>query len=109
MHYDPVPTVAYRQHDRNEIGANKGFRASLARMRGVFVGQFKGWLDLQMAALLASAHLLTPENRKILAHACTMRSGSFIRRIWAWRQIRPYRQTFRGQLGMLMAVLTYRI
>ena len=109
VHYDPVPTVAYRQHDRNEIGANRGFRASLARARAVVAGQFRTWLNLHTAALLASAHLLTPENRKVLADACAMRSASFMCRIKAWRQIRLYRQTFRGQVGLMLAVLTCKI
>jgi glycosyltransferase involved in cell wall biosynthesis len=109
VHYDPVPSLAYRQHDRNQIGANMGFRARLARVQGIFAGQLRAWFNLHAAALLASAHLLTPENRKLLVDACAMRSASFIDRIRAWRQIRLYRQTFCAQLGIIFAVLTSKI
>jgi hypothetical protein len=109
VYYDPVPSLDYRQHDKNQIGANMGFRARLARIHGMFAGQLRGWLDLHTTALLASEHLLTPENRKLLDAACAMRSASFIDRIRACRQIRPYRQTFFGQLGIMFAVLTCKI
>jgi hypothetical protein len=78
-------------------------------LRGVFTGRFKAWLDLHTAALSVSADLLTPENRKVLADACAMRSASFMCRIKAWRQIRLYRQTFRGQLGLMLAILACKI
>ena len=38
---DGEPTVEYRQHDRNELGANEGWRSHLGRIRAVADGRYR--------------------------------------------------------------------
>jgi rhamnosyltransferase len=40
-HIDPTPTLRYRQHGGNEVGANKGWRAKLSRWRQLRDGSFR--------------------------------------------------------------------
>lgn len=35
---DPIPSMEYRQHERNQVGANKGFRSLCARFRMIYEG-----------------------------------------------------------------------
>lgn len=64
---DPRPTVLYRQHSRNLVGAPPSLsargRAALRRGPDVFMGVLRD----NVAALLAQPELLSPEARRILA------------------------------------------
>lgn len=63
---DPAPSVLYRQHDANVIGANRGLRAHLRRSWIVARGHLRRWNDLNIAALLRAGPYLTPENRALV-------------------------------------------
>jgi len=65
VHYDPVPTVRYRQHAGNLIGKNTGFRARATRLRALWDGRFKRWNEQNIAALAPLRDRLTPENRAV--------------------------------------------
>ena len=107
--YDPQSHILYRQHDANLVGHNKGWRARLTRIRGLFEGRFAAWSGQNLAALEACKDLLTPENRQILAQFASARSASLLKRIGAFRKIGLYRQTTAGTLALHLAVLTNRI
>ncbi|MBI1217013.1 MAG: glycosyltransferase [Rhodobacteraceae bacterium] len=64
--HDSAPSVLYRQHDANVIGANRGLRAHLRRFWIVVRGHLRSWNDLNIAALLRAAPYLTPENRALV-------------------------------------------
>ena len=40
VHYDPIPHIAYRQHDANAVGDNVGWRARWQRLRMSLEGRF---------------------------------------------------------------------
>ena len=105
VHFDPVPSVDYRQHGGNCIGANRSFGARLRRLRMLANGQLTTWLDLHTAALDQCAQLLTPENRELLAAFRAMRSGPLLKRIAGWSALRPYRQSLAGQAGLFAALV----
>ena len=107
--YDPVPSLAYRQHGNNQIGANQGFSARVKRLKMVGAGQFKTWLDWHTAALGGNRSLLTPENRELLDRFMAMRSGRLERRVAAWFAVRPYRQTFPSQMAFFATLLAGRV
>ena len=68
LHYDERPFVRYRQHGKNHVGSNIGWRAVLRRLRRMFFGRhYTQWNDLHVAALRQRADALTVENRRILA------------------------------------------
>jgi hypothetical protein len=90
---DPEPTLYYRQHAGNIIGANTGFRATWRRMRMVASGQYCIWNDINIAALRRSAHRLTPENQRRLALFARARRRKGRARLLDLRRVGVYRQT----------------
>jgi glycosyltransferase involved in cell wall biosynthesis len=107
--YDPTPLVRYRQHDTNQVGANTGWLARLARLRLLVNGRFKEWNAVNLRALQEVAPMLTPENRRILAGWTTSRQRSLLPRLLGLKRFGIYRQTLPGNLGLLAAVLCRRI
>src|SRR5215813_4820212 len=109
VYYDPTPSVDYRQHGKNVIGANRGTRARIKRARMVAAGQLTTWFDLHAAALRKCQHLLSEENRELFEHFCAMRCGPLGQRIAGWKRLRPYRQSRMAQIAMLVALLAGRL
>lgn len=107
--HDDEPTLMYRQHDDNEIGANDGARAKLKRVSMLLSGNYAVWNKTNVAALRCSEHRLTPENRTILdsfAHLSQLPAGQRLRMVW---HTGIYRQTIIGTLALWFAALTRRI
>ena len=109
VHYDPTPSVDYRQHGKNVIGANRGARARLKRARMVAAGQLTTWFDLHTVALRKCRHLLSEENREAFEQFCAMRCGPLRQRIAGWMRLRPYRQRRMAQFAMLLMLLAGRL
>jgi len=110
VHYDPQPTLRYRQHAGNEIGSNKGWAASLVRMRMVFKGRFREWNARNTAALQKiPADLMTPENRWVLQLFIKARTSPLLRRLSCLKQSGVYRQTTLGNIGLWVATILKRI
>jgi glycosyltransferase involved in cell wall biosynthesis len=105
VHYDPQPTVKYRQHPNSLIGSNLGWRA-----RMVFKGRFRKWNALNITALFRlSAQLVEPKNRETLALFAKARYASFPKRLYYLRKSGVYRQTVPGNLTLLAATILKRI
>ena len=107
--YDPEPVLLYRQHGGNAIGANRGARARLARVAGLFGGTFRRWTDLNVAALWAAADCLTPENRARLAAFARARRGRAAGRLAALARLGIRRQTRGGTITLWTAALLGRL
>lgn len=60
--YDRGQRLWYRQHEGNVLGAHRGARAGLRRVRLMLDGTYGGWLRDNLAALEAVAAHLTPEH-----------------------------------------------
>lgn len=92
--HDDAPTVLYRQHGGNRIGANDGWSDRLRRLGMVLRGVFAGWNEVNAAALDACADLLSPEARLLLANWQEMRSTrGAARRLSRLSRLRLYRQS----------------
>ncbi len=91
--FDETPTVLYRQHDSNLIGANRGTRAAMQRLMMVAQGEFARWNDINIAAMRRSAHRFTPENRRFLALFARARRRPILARVSDLKSIGVYRQT----------------
>jgi glycosyltransferase involved in cell wall biosynthesis len=109
VHYDEVPSLAYRQHAGNQIGAGGGLKAACARGWMVLKGQWVGWTDRNIAALQDNAALLTPQNLAALRAFRRLRNAPFCRKLRLGRQMGIYRQTTRGQLSLVIGLLLRRI
>lgn len=107
--YDPVPSVKYRQHGGNHIGANTSWYARIERIRLLLKGQFKAWNDVHLFELHKVQHLLTPENQLILQNFIKARDGGFMGRLRSFQKSRVYRQTLLGNLGLFAAVILKKI
>jgi glycosyltransferase involved in cell wall biosynthesis len=110
VHYDPRPALKYRQHPRQLIGSNMGWRSRLIRTRMIFEGRFHNWNAMNIAALQQlPAHLVQPKNREILALFARAQCASLSRRLYYLRQSGVYRQTTLGNLGLLAATILKKI
>lgn len=107
--YDSFPGVRYRQHGSNVAGQNTTVLAKLSRAKGLFAGKFKKWNQTNLSALNEMMPYLTNENRRTLALFSKARSGLFFSRIYNFYRSGVYRQTFSGNVGLLIAVLLRKI
>lgn len=107
--YDPEPTVHYRQHDTNIIGSNRISRLSPFRIKLLLNGRFKTWNTINTQTLLEFKHLLTPGNRRTLEEFSRARNRWLIPRIWGVLKSGVYRQTFTGNLGIMVATLLNKL
>lgn len=101
--YDAEPQILYRQHGRNQIGANCSVAARMRRLRMLAQGMLRDWNEVNIAALTASAHRLTPENRAILTAFAKARRSPLPRRMAALRRLGLYRQTRGGEWSYIAA------
>jgi glycosyltransferase involved in cell wall biosynthesis len=109
IHYDAWPSVRYRQHGRNLIGANVGWGARLHRLQMFGQGRFRHWADLNVAALARLRSRMTAENGRIFDMFCEARQRPLLKRAAMFAQAGIYRQTFLGNLGLAAAVVARKI
>lgn len=101
--YDAEPTVLYRQHGGNLVGANVTLRARLRRMRMFLRGSLREWNTINLQALDASAHRLTAENRAMLEGFARLRAAPARVRLAGMRKLGLYRQGRPGQAALFLA------
>lgn len=109
VYYDPEPSLRYRQHGGNLIGANAGLGARLLRVRMLFQGHLKTWTDQHIYALSPLMPKLTPANRRIYDSFVSARQRSLLPRVIGIKRSGVYRQTHLGNLGLLAAAVSNRI
>lgn len=105
VHYDAAPTLRYRQHEANLMGANTSWRARLQRVALLRDGVFRRWNDDNIAALRTVYGLLAPENQRVLERFARAREGGLIARLAGLCASGVYRQTVLGNLGLLAAAV----
>ncbi|QYJ21511.1 glycosyltransferase family 2 protein [Achromobacter sp. ES-001] len=103
--YDSRPSLRYRQHNSNLIGANRGLLARLTRIRMLFKGHLKEWNARNIEALGQLRSLMTPPNVTLLSDFIRARDSALFGRIRKFRSTGIYRQTALGNFGMLLAVI----
>jgi glycosyltransferase involved in cell wall biosynthesis len=109
VRYDPLPSIRYRTHSDNVVGANVGWRRRLQRLRMLQAGDFERWSALNIAALQRFRSHMTPENRSLFDLFCESRKRGFFGRQLGFLQAGVYRQTLLGNIGLAVAVWTKRI
>ncbi len=106
---DPAPTLQYRQHGGNQIGANQGLRARIWRAAHLVDGRYRRWIDTNMAALARIESALTPENRRVYAEFTGARAKPLIARLIGVARSGIYRQSFLDNLGLYLAAALNRL
>lgn len=109
VRYDSKPTLRYRQHNGNLIGMNATWAARFKRIRMLWQGHFRNWNDSNIAALYKLQHKLTPESHEILERFAKARQMSLIPRLIHLKRSGIYRQTFLGNLGLIVAAIFGKI
>ncbi|MFZ3154701.1 glycosyltransferase family 2 protein [Pseudomonas sp.] len=103
--YTTEPSVDYRQHGGNLIGANTGWRDRQHRIKRMLAGHFKGWNELNLAALEQCQALLTEPHRQVMHRFAEARRAHLPRRCLGVLRSGVYRQTWLGNLGLAAATL----
>lgn len=95
MLYDDEPSLLYRQHSTNVLGAGAGLQARVGRWRQVLDGRYGQRNRAMLAELSMREGLLTPDARRCLSNfrkACI--SNSALARLRALLASGVYRQTW---------------
>lgn len=106
VHFDPVPSVSYRQHRQNAIGYGRRLR----HVRQVLKGAFRDRVGQNIAALETIFDVLTPRNRDLLQGFADLRqTNGGLARVRGLNRLGLYRQSLRGQLGLMGAMGMARV
>lgn len=106
---DPRPSVLYRQHGSNVVGANGGLRARGASLARMLAGRHRDWSAQTLAALDPVRHLLTAENRAVLAEFERLHRAGLPRRLAAMRRGGFHRQGALSQAALWVAAALGRV
>lgn len=107
--HDPEPTILYRQHRSNQIGANDGTRARMVRLRQVLAGRYAQWNASNIAALRAVERDLTDDNRAVLALFEGLRRRGPLGRLSGLHRSGVYRQSLHGTIALWIAAILRRL
>ena len=109
VRYDPYPSVRYRQHNRNDLGTNKGGRGRAAGVRRLLNGTVREYITANVQALREMNELLTPENRRTFDRFCVARECWLMPRVRGIWTSGVYRQRGSGTLELLAAALLKKL
>ena len=109
VHFDPEPYILYRQHPGALVGANTDLRAMWIRFCMLIQGKFKVWNTTNANALLKIRHLLNKRNVDIIEEFFRLRDSGFVARIRMLNVCGLFRQGWRGNASLLLAVILKKI
>ena len=109
VHYDPTPTLRYRQHTGNLVGSNGSWLARCRRLTMMLGGRFKDWTQKNILALTALKDQLSQESDSRLREFQQSQRGNIFARLKGVKRSGIYRQTLIGNLGLISAVLLNKI
>ena len=107
--FDTTPTLQYRQHQNNAIGANHDLTAPLRSVGRLLQGHFKQWTTHHIAALGRPGITLTLDNQRILQTFSQARQKHLFGRAYGVYKSGIYRQTRLGNMGLMLGTLLGRI
>lgn len=107
--YDPQPTLDYRQHNENLIGANNGLRDRLVRLAKMCTGRFSEWSTHNLLILNTFRQKLTPQSQRTMEQFELARRSSFFLRLYLMKKSGIYRQTLPGNISLFIAACLNRI
>lgn len=107
--YDSTPSIDYRQHEKNVIGANTGMLRRILRLHKMLGGRSKNWSNQNLAILQALRHVMPDTPRQTLDNFITGRNSSLPKRLCLMKKAGIYRQTLPGNLSLFLAVVLNKI
>lgn len=109
VYYDPNPQVAYRQHEKNQIGGRRGFLPRARSLKRLLAGTFKAWVDTNLKTLRMLKNFLTTENKTALEKFEHARNqGLFSRSLHCFR-LGIYRQTTLGSVSLWVGIVLNKV
>lgn len=109
VHHDPWPSVRYRQHGENLSGSNVSLQGRWQRARALMQGQFRGWVDANLALLGRVRHRMPAHNLAVLDTFADARQQGVPARVAGFRRAGIHRQTPLGNVGLVVAALFDRL
>lgn len=107
--YDSEPTVSYRMHAGNVIGSNSSPLAQLQRAWLLWQGRYRGWTDMNVAALERIESAMTGENRRTFELFRCSRQRGLLPRVCGLARAGVYRQTLLGNVGFAAAAVAGKV
>jgi hypothetical protein len=107
--YDAEPSIHYRQHEKNSVGANNSWSARFIRVNLLLQGRFRDWSSTNIVSLENNSELLSSEARITLDNFRHGRERWLVPRLWKIWRSGVHRQTLLGNLGLFAAVLFKKI
>ena len=107
--FDEAPTLIYRQHETNQLGANDSWRARLKRIKMVFEGRFQRWISANITALEHTGAGMTEENQRLLYEFGKARKKGPWTRCRQFAQLKLHRQTRLSQASLWLALILGRL
>lgn len=102
--FDDEPSVLYRQHSANAIGAARGIRPRLWRLMQMTRGRYRHWNDANLKALTQVMDILSLAHQRDLQQVSKARASPlFPRLILLWRS-RIRRYSIEGFLALWISV-----
>ncbi len=107
--YDPMPTLDYRQHGGNLIGANSGLKERMVRLGKMCTGRFNEWSNQNLLILNSFKQKLAPESKLTLDRFEQARQSHLFRRLYLMKKSGIYRQTPQGNASLILAACLNKI
>lgn len=107
--HDPRPSLLYRQHGANAVGANIGLGARLVSLQRMFSGQHRQWSRVNLREMARLRPLLTAENQRLLDEFILLRGPGMTVRLAALRRAGFYRQGAISQAAFWAATVLRRV
>ena len=108
-YFDPYPSIKYRQHHGNLVGANTSLNQSLRRLWMLVHGRFLVWNDTNIAALNEIRDLLSFSNLATLDQFALARRSPLPKKLNLLWKSGVYRQTAFGNIGLVLGSIFGRI
>jgi len=109
IYVDDFPSIRYRQHENNLRGSNLGVIAKIVRIKQLLRGDYKNFISTNLKALEPLSGLFLDKNLIFLNEFSAIREYSFFKRVKKFYQLKIYRQTILGNIGLWLAVLFNKI
>jgi glycosyltransferase involved in cell wall biosynthesis len=109
IYYDSEPTLLFRHHGNNLIGANNDFFARLSRLKMLLNNSFRSWNNRNIKILIDNSACLTKENKNKLSIFAKAREKSLIPRIIGFKKCKIYRQTLFGNIALFIGGILNKI
>lgn len=107
--HDPEPSLLYRQHGANVVGANDGAGARLASLKRMLQGRHRDWSRANLREMQRLRDRLTPENRRLLDDFAALTGPGAPARLRALRRGAFYRQGHLSQAALWLAAALGRV